>query len=491
MTTLLTLTRAARLAGVKRAELQRRVRQGELATFEGQVAANDLLRLYPRTSLDDDSELDRVERIKAEAVPRRGDVDTALPSAEILLARLRSISAVLTRKLAAMDALEGVLDELNNRLATLARDHPSSATTPRIQDTLSWLDQARTELAAGDKLEDQTNLLARDALLRIMAASVKIIPSGHEFFVEGSESILEAAVRAGLSLNYGCSSGNCGACKARVVSGEVRGVREHDHVLGEREKRIGYCLTCSTTAVTDVVLEAAEALSAADLPEQEIRASVRKVEPLSQDICLLRIQTPRTQTLRFMAGQRVELTLEDGSRAERHIASCPCNGRNLEFFIERDPESAFASAVHAGLRHGQLAQVKGPTGSFVLDEESSDPAVFIAFGQGIAPVKSLIEHAVSIDIIESFHLYWLAARPEDHHQPHWCRALKDALDNFYITPLVSTRPDEVLLMLDADLPDLTAPRYYIVGDAPQVAAIEDHLRARGVAAQRIRSDILP
>lgn len=111
-------------------------------------------------------------------------------------------------------------------------------------------------------------------------------------------------MRAGLKLAYGCSSGNCGACKARVVSGEVHKIQEHDYVLSGHEKQLGYILTCSNTAVTDLVLEAAETLSVDDLPQQEIRAGVRKVERLGEDMIQLELQTPRTQTLRLMAGRR-------------------------------------------------------------------------------------------------------------------------------------------------------------------------------------------
>ena len=117
-------------------------------------------------------------------------------------------------------------------------------------------------------------------------------------------------MRAGLHLAYGCASGNCGSCKARVVSGEVRQIREHDYPLSGREREMGYILTCSNTAVTDLVLEAAEALSVDDLPRQEIRATLRARERLGEDLMSLHLQTPRTQTLRFMAGQRALLRLE-------------------------------------------------------------------------------------------------------------------------------------------------------------------------------------
>jgi CDP-4-dehydro-6-deoxyglucose reductase len=68
-------------------------------------------------------------------------------------------------------------------------------------------------------------VIAQERILKIMSAQVTIQPSGHEFFLEGNDTLLEAALRNGVSLNYGCSNGNCGECKARVVSGEVKKVR--------------------------------------------------------------------------------------------------------------------------------------------------------------------------------------------------------------------------------------------------------------------------
>lgn len=128
-----------------------------------------------------------------------------------------------------------------------------------IQELADWLAQNRQTLTERTTLDDQAQVLAKDSLLRLMAANVKVIPSGRDFFVEGNESILEASVRAGLHLAYGCASGNCGACKARVVSGEVRKIPRPRLPLSAREREMGYMLACSNTAVTDLVLEAAEA----------------------------------------------------------------------------------------------------------------------------------------------------------------------------------------------------------------------------------------
>ena len=68
----------------------------------------------------------------------------------------------------------------------------------------------------------------------------------------------------------------------------------------------------------------------------------------------LQVQTPRTQTLRFMAGQRARLTLEQGASAELPIASCPCNGRNLHFFVRAVPGDKFSGTVFDGRPTGVI-----------------------------------------------------------------------------------------------------------------------------------------
>ena len=99
--------------------------------------------------------------------------------------------------------------------------------------------------------------------------------------------LLEGALRSGVPLNYGCSGGNCGLCKAKIVSGQVKKTRHHDFVLSEAEKIQGYVLLCSNTAVTDVEIEAPVAGGVQDIPFQEIAAKVKSITLLNQDVALL------------------------------------------------------------------------------------------------------------------------------------------------------------------------------------------------------------
>ena len=70
MPKLLSLSRAARLAGVSRAEIQRKIREQNAKTFEGKLSIEILKQLYPYVKIGADPVFDRIQRIKAEARPK-------------------------------------------------------------------------------------------------------------------------------------------------------------------------------------------------------------------------------------------------------------------------------------------------------------------------------------------------------------------------------------------------------------------------------------
>ena len=63
----ISLSRAARLVGVKRGVLQQQIRSGQLKTFEGEIMLADLLQAYPNAQIEDSSMLERVEQIIEQA----------------------------------------------------------------------------------------------------------------------------------------------------------------------------------------------------------------------------------------------------------------------------------------------------------------------------------------------------------------------------------------------------------------------------------------
>jgi CDP-4-dehydro-6-deoxyglucose reductase len=324
--------------------------------------------------------------------------------------------------------------------------------------------------------------IAQERILKIMSAQVTIQPSGHEFFVEGNDTLLEAALRNGVSLNYGCSNGNCGDCKARLVSGEVKKIHAHDYVLKQTEKDAGVILLCSYAPVHDVVIEANVA-GARDIPVQQLTAKVKSIEVFNPHMAALHVLAPRSQRLRFLGGQSIQIGI-DGVSGRYAIASCPCEDRHIEVQIPRRAGDAFAGMLFTSLKAADTVTVEGPFGEFVLDEDSPRPVIFLAFGAGFAPIKSLIQHAMSLELAESMDLHWLADEA-GLYQDNLCRAWADALDNFNYAPHAPDDDlDALLHRIVLDYPDLHRFDVYASGTAAQLALAYQHFVREGLHSAR-------
>jgi ferredoxin-NADP reductase len=71
--------------------------------------------------------------------------------------------------------------------------------------------------------------------------------------VPAGKTLLEAATAAGIDLDFSCTMGGCGACKARLVEGDV--VLDEPNCLSEAERAEGLVLTCVGRPRSDVTIE--------------------------------------------------------------------------------------------------------------------------------------------------------------------------------------------------------------------------------------------
>ena len=488
-----TVWRAAQLVGVPRGVLQQRVRAGELALSDGLVSTETLVKLYPQVELEHSGMLERVVHIKDDAFGRRVR-ERLLPSQDVLAQRLFRQGQELADVQRHLQRYHALVIELRERLDAMVLQ----ASGDGVRDLRRQLNDGLARALATEPV-DVLNVM--DDILKVVEAQVTLRPSGHQFTVEGHDTLLQAGLKAGLALSYGCGNGSCGMCKVRVSAGEVAKVMSFDYPLSEAEKQQGYTLLCAHTAASsEITLETLEAGGPADIPQQQIVATVRAVRELAPDTRLLHLQTPRTNRLRFLAGQSVTLgragsvaTAGDDIRATHPIASCPCDDRNLHFYIPRDAQSAFARLVFDGLlTAGDALNLWGPVGEFVLTE-SHRPVVFAACDTGFAPIKSLIEHALSLDTSPSLSLYWLATRSDGHFQANQCRAWSEALDAFEYAAFTEIDPAagalQVAAAIRADQFDIDCD-FYLAGPQAFVSTLGAALLAVGVPAAQVASEVV-
>ena len=427
MPDLLSLARAARLVGVTRGVLQRKIAEGQLSSFDGLVSIEELHRNFPDAQLFDTGALEKTTRIREQSFARRV-LEFALPSQEVLAQRLFAKSIELAEVRRHLQAYHELL------VATRARAAAGPADEQSRRTLLEFIDSGLRRILASEPEEFEAGV----SMLEAVTAHVTVRPSGHQYLVEGNDSLLQAALKSGVQLAYGCGNGACGLCKARLISGELRTLARGDYHLTEHEREQGYVLLCTHTAVSDAIIEILEASGPQDIPHQQIVTRVRAITPLAADTLLLHLQTPRSHRLRFLAGQSVTLGASSSAGDVQEsvpLASCPCDERNLHFHFARETAGAVGACLFGDhIRVGDVIDLRGPVGDFVLAADSPRHPVFIACDTGFGPIKSLVEHAIAIDEFESIALYWHATRPDGHYLANQCRAWSASLEHFGYWP---------------------------------------------------------
>jgi NAD(P)H-flavin reductase len=203
------------------------------------------------------------------------------------------------------------------------------------------------------------------------------------------------------------------------------------------------------------------------------------------------------ETVRFYAGQYINILLPDGSHRSFSFATAPHVGGDIELHIRRVPGGVFTTHVFEKMKVGDTVRFQGPLGSFFLREESNKPIIFVAGATGFAPVKSMIEHAFHTGIQRPIHLYWGVRSLRDLYLPDLPRKWAAEHPNFHFVPVLSDpRPEDawtgrtglVHEAILADFPDLAGHQVYACGSVKMVEAAHPAFTARGLSEDDCFSD---
>lgn len=326
-----------------------------------------------------------------------------------------------------------------------------------------------------------------------MPYQISLQPSGHAFTAEADRTILEAALEVGLLLPYSCRDGACGACKGKVVSGEVELGSHAAGALSAADRDAGYTLFCRARPCSDLVLEVRSVTRVGDIPVKKLPCRVQKLERLADDVMLIELKLPASERFQFLAGQYVDILLADGQRRSFSIANAPHVEGHIELHVRLIPEGRFTGHVFNGMKEREILRFEGPLGSFWLREDSGRPIVMIAGGTGFAPIKGMIEHAIHSGITRPISLYWGARAPSGLYMDALARSWTDALPGLRYVPVISDgTPDDgwsgrrglVHEAVLADFDDLSGHEVYACG-AP---AMIDTARSSLVTQRNLPED---
>ena len=308
-----------------------------------------------------------------------------------------------------------------------------------------------------------------------MPFTVTVQPSGTTFSVERDEPILQAAIRQGVGLPYGCKDGACGSCKCRMLEGRVIHGAHQQKALNAEEEASGLILTCQAAPQTDIVLEARTVPGAGEFAPRKLPCRVISIDKPAADVAILKLQLPANDSFQYRAGQFVEFILRDGSRRSYSMANAPHTLGDkpaIELHLRHLPGGKFTDHVFGAMKEKDILRVEGPFGSFFLREDSDKPMVLLASGTGFAPIKAIIEHLVHTKSQRKAVLYWGCRSKADLYLHEWAEAAAKEHGHLRYVPVLSeAKPEDawtgrtglVHQAVMHDLPNLMEHQVYACG----------------------------
>jgi ferredoxin-NADP reductase len=187
-----------------------------------------------------------------------------------------------------------------------------------------------------------------------------------------------------------------------------------------------------------------------------------------------------------------------GKLTRSYSLSAGADPRRYRISVKR--EGACSGHLHTAVEPGDVLELSGPSGAFVLDRSSRRPVALLSAGVGATPVLAML-HALAEERSERA-VWWVhgARNGSEHPFREEVRELVDRLPNGRLHVLYS-RPDARDVLgrdhhaegrIDAAaLAALGVPpdaEHYLCGPAPFLDGLTAGLREAGVQADLIRSE---
>lgn len=204
----------------------------------------------------------------------------------------------------------------------------------------------------------------------------------------------------------------------------------------------------------------------------------------------------------FRAGQNADFILVDPPKTDGEgnvrtfsFATSP-NSQGSFMVAMRMRKTAFKNNLQA-IPLGTRVKVTSPMGSFTLHKDSSRPAVFLAGGIGITPIRSIIGWATEERLAHKLYLFYSNRTPEETAFMNSLESWEKQNPNFKLIatvtgPTNSSWPHEFGRinkdMLTKHLPEIQAAIYYLAGPPGMVAAMRQLLDSLGVSEDNLKAE---
>ena len=311
---------------------------------------------------------------------------------------------------------------------------------------------------------------------------------GPSYVQSGADTVLRAALRAGMGFPYECNSGGCGSCKFDLVEGSVTQLWPEAPGLTERDRRKNKLLACQVRANSNLTIKmrCRDEYRAVATPVRQAALLVQVVN-VTHDIREFRFKA-ETESAPFLPGQYAMLQLSGIDSPRAYSMSNTGNDRGeWHFQIRRVPNGKATAQLFGDLRVGEHIELDGPYGLAYLRQDSARDILCIAGGSGLAPMVSIARGAAESGMLGTrrLHFFYGGRTPRDICGESFLRALGGFGDRIHFHPVVSAPDpsqswggrvgfvhDQVREAFGADLPRFEV---YFAGPPPMTQSISDML----------------
>ncbi|HEY2876063.1 MAG TPA: 2Fe-2S iron-sulfur cluster-binding protein [Reyranella sp.] len=306
-------------------------------------------------------------------------------------------------------------------------------------------------------------------------------------------TILWSALDQGVDYPFGCQSGNCGACKSHLVSGEVTMEGYSEFALSEEEKGRGLILACRAVPWEDCEVAWLEEDDLIVHPRRILGCKVVGLDDATHDIKRVRLSIESGGPFDFSAGQFASVTFAGCAPRDYSMANVP-GDPVLEFHVRRSVGGTVSAYVAETLKIGDSVRVEGPFGASYLRESHRGPIIAVAGGSGMAPIKSIVERALAQKLPQHIHLYFGVRTERDLYLHDHFAQLAKQHDTLHFTPVLSeaanggARSGLVHEAVARDFDELDGCKAYLAGPPVMVEAATKLFEQRGMRRIDIHAD---
>ena len=326
-----------------------------------------------------------------------------------------------------------------------------------------------------------------------MSHHIRIADSEVSFPCESDQSILDAALKAGVQIPYSCKKGVCGNCAAHIEKGEFQRT-----LIWPDAKLTGQELLCQCRPQSDMVVKPPQWHQSIPTDTKRVQVKVYRNVAAAPDVSLLHLRLPAGQRIKFRAGQYLNIVLPGEHRRSYSMANPPHESDSIQLHVRHVEGGLFSGIAHQ-LKPGDFLDVELPFGQVQLSQDDQSHLLCVCGGTGFAPVKSLLDDLAKYKSQRQITLLWGAKDAAGLYMLDPIARWKKSLPHFKFQAVVETESDALTLgafhgRVDVALfamgSESTVKEVYCCGSPNMVEAVKKVcLNDLSIQADKLHADV--